>query len=92
MFRLNRVVVANKAQFARQGSTSSKPSRRVGVAAAASVAAVVFGTSLAFTSGDVLHPPNYDFAHKGPLTAYDHASIRRGFQGSFNCFPYFLSH
>jgi len=52
------------------------------------VKAVVLGTSVALVAGvgtalasDVeLHPAKYPWSHSGPLSALDHASIRRGFQ------------
>lgn len=83
MFRLNRQLVqASNNQVRLNSSSSGSQSKRGPLASAAVVAAMAaFGaTSFAMTSSDVLHAPNYNFAHKGPLTAYDHASIRRGFQ------------
>eukprot|EP00741_Cyanophora_paradoxa_P017734 tig00000203_g17128.t1 len=49
-------------------------------AAAAGVALAAFGGATAFASDDSLQPPFYPWSHSGPLSAFDAASIRRGFQ------------
>lgn len=36
--------------------------------------------TVAYCSDDVLHPPSYPWSHKGPMSSFDHAAIRRGFQ------------
>ncbi|ORZ00748.1 cytochrome C1 family-domain-containing protein [Syncephalastrum racemosum] len=52
-------------------------------------AAIVGTTALAYMYADNvsanmadegLHPPHYPWPHSGPLSTYDHASIRRGYQ------------
>ncbi|CDS05852.1 Putative Ubiquinol-cytochrome c reductaseFT cytochrome c1 subunit [Lichtheimia ramosa] len=57
---------------------------------AAVTAGIVGATGLAYmyVDSDIsanmadegLHPPTYPWAHSGPLSTYDHASIRRGYQ------------
>lgn len=37
-------------------------------------------TTVALASGDKLLPPSFPWDHYGPLSAYDHASLRRGHQ------------
>ena len=51
-----------------------------GTAALSSFAAAAALSSFASLSDDVLHPPAYDWDHKGIFNAFDHAAIRRGHQ------------
>ena len=93
MFRLNRVVLGSlvhiRTQSTRTGAAASATaSKRLPLAAvaaigsAAAVGVVALGTdSLVFASSDVLPPPHYSWSHKGRLSSFDHAAIRRGFQG-----------
>ena len=81
MFRLNRVI-SRQSSGVKLVTTSSRSSSSYS-AAAALAATIIFGSgTLALTSEDVLHAPKYDFSHKGYLSSYDHAAIRRGFQGA----------
>ena len=46
----------------------------------AAVAATTLTAAVAFLSDDALHPPQYNWSHKGPMSSFDHAAIRRGHQ------------
>jgi len=37
-------------------------------------------TNMIHASDDVVHPASYPWSHRGPLSSFDHASIRRGFE------------
>ncbi|NWR56000.1 CY1 protein, partial [Bucorvus abyssinicus] len=72
-----------------QASMSSRaglPRRgRAVLAALGALAAAGGGLALALPSGLLageleLHPPSFPWSHSGPLSALDHASLRRGFQ------------
>jgi ubiquinol-cytochrome c reductase cytochrome c1 subunit len=85
MFRLYRAVTFT----AHSVHTSAAKSKERGAAAwllAGSTAAGAVGIaalgsgSLVFASSDVLEAPHYHWSHKGRLSSYDHAAIRRGFQ------------
>lgn len=92
MFRLNRLAPSARlvSQAARAQSTNAANSKTnkstvAAVAAGSAVVAVgaaaLFSDSLIFASSDVLHAPHYPWSHKGRLASFDHAAIRRGFQG-----------
>lgn len=49
------------------------------LAAGAGAAAVATGSAV-MASDLILNPPKYEWSHEGLLSAYDHASIRRGYQ------------
>ncbi|KJE96542.1 cytochrome c-1 [Capsaspora owczarzaki ATCC 30864] len=48
-------------------------------AGASTVAAAGFYTTV-LASSDELHPAAYPWSHGGPLSSFDHASVRRGFE------------
>jgi ubiquinol-cytochrome c reductase cytochrome c1 subunit len=93
MFRLNklapagRVVLAARAQSTKTASESARRNTVTGVVAGSAIVATgcaaLFSESLIFASSDVLHAPHYPWSHKGRLSTFDHAAIRRGFQGAF---------
>ena len=91
MFRLNRVALRHpSAAFSSSTagrSASSKVAAALGSTTALVAATVVGATGFVYASDDVLHPPTYDFKHKGYLTSFDHAALRRGFQGKFSLIP-----
>lgn len=68
-------------------STTSASSRGLWFGAAAATVAVGVATTVsvsssrqAHASGDVLDPPHYHWPHHGLFSAYDTASLRRGFE------------
>lgn len=52
----------------------------LGVAAASSIAAGGFYTTVLASSNEEIHPAKYPWSHSGPLSSFDHFSVRRGFQ------------
>eukprot|EP00118_Oscarella_pearsei_P025399 m.308120 g.308120 ORF g.308120 m.308120 type:complete len:304 (+) comp43412_c0_seq1:93-1004(+) len=66
-----------------KGVSSSRKKAYValGLVGAGSLAALYGVSSLQVNAEELeLHPPNYPWSHKGPFSALDHASVRRGFQ------------
>jgi ubiquinol-cytochrome c reductase cytochrome c1 subunit len=63
-------------------SISYRLAGRISAVAAATVAASIASARSvrANQEEDGLHPPHYKWPHTGVFTAYDHASLRRGFQ------------
>lgn len=94
MFRINRLAAPAKnlatvrvASMSNSTNSNTKTARRAAAVVAASTVAVAGGValvsdSLMFASSDVLHAPHYPWSHKGRLASFDHAAIRRGFQGT----------
>lgn len=65
----------------RSGASSESSGKWfVGSAAAATMATLGLGASSVVLASDCLHPPKYNWDHKGPFSSYDHAAIRRGHQ------------
>ncbi len=50
------------------------------VGSTAAVAATTLTAAVAFLSDDALHASQYNWNHKGPMSSFDHAAIRRGHQ------------
>jgi ubiquinol-cytochrome c reductase cytochrome c1 subunit len=92
MFRLNRLNIQTAAAIAARTKSTAATTTTTTAATkknAAIVAGITAGSlGLAFgsmgfvyASSDVLNPPHYPWSHKGRLSSFDHAAIRRGFQG-----------
>ena len=85
MFRFQsrvRELVSHALRGRRARSSTSAPAvsgRRTARGAGLAVGVAAALGSAAFCD-DVLHPPQYKWDHKGPVSAYDAASLRRGHQ------------
>lgn len=53
---------------------------RAALTGAIALTGMTSGITIASCSDDVLHPPKYNWSHKGLMSSFDHAAIRRGFQ------------
>jgi len=53
---------------------------KVGLVVSGATIAVLLTSKSAHASSDALQPPKYPWSHRFPWQAFDHASIRRGFQ------------
>lgn len=51
-----------------------------GIMATGSVAALAYGDMLPIMADEAVHPAHYPWAHSGPLSTFDTASIRRGYE------------
>lgn len=91
MFTFARETASVGARFAQQARTvasatakSSSGMRRslvaAGACAVAATAAFTYAELKPLQAEELLHPPQYPWAHSGLLAAHDNASIRRGFQ------------
>ena len=82
MFAVKRYALPNLHRaFSTSGSQTGKSKLKkvaLVVGATAGIATVAGGAVLA--SDLTLHAPSYNWSHNGPLGAYDHASIRRGYK------------
>eukprot|EP00924_Labyrinthula_sp_SR-Ha-C_P013519 maker-scaffold_5-snap-gene-5.55-mRNA-1 protein AED:0.27 eAED:0.27 QI:145/1/1/1/1/1/3/75/291 len=83
MFRLatGRALTLRTASRTYSSSTGSKMNQRKLFLGMGSVSAIATATAgIAFASDDVLHPPSLNWDHKGLLSSFDAAAIRRGHQ------------
>lgn len=69
-------------QYKNNGSNNQQRSfsSAFAIGSGAAIAATSLTAAVAFLSDDVLHAPSYDWSHKGPMSSFDHAAIRRGHQ------------
>ena len=61
-------------------SKSSSPKWLVIGAVVLGTGALLLPNETVHASDDALHPPHYPWSHRGWLSSFDHASIRRGFE------------
>lgn len=91
MFRTSQALTGKVATAARSlrsrssavGSSAAKAdggNRKYWIGVGGAAACAVVTGSVVVADDEVLHPPHYNWDHKGPFSSFDHASIRRGHQ------------